>query len=55
MNLVPVTTFTIQGFRGAAPGPVEPAGAGIALAGLVGADATLRAPARVRAVAASWA
>ena len=45
MNLVPVTTFTIQAFRGATPGPVELMGAGITLAALVGANATLRAPA----------
>jgi drug/metabolite transporter (DMT)-like permease len=57
MNLVPVTTFTIQAFRGATPGPVELVGAGITLAALVGANATLRAPARTpaRAVAASRA
>jgi drug/metabolite transporter (DMT)-like permease len=45
MNLVPVTTFTIQAVRGAAPGPVELAGAAVTLAALVGANATLRAPA----------
>jgi drug/metabolite transporter (DMT)-like permease len=44
MNLVPVTTFTIQALRGATPGPVELAGASLTLAALVGANATLRAP-----------
>ena len=42
MNLVPVTTFTIQAFRGATPGPVELAGAAVTLAALVGANLTLR-------------
>ena len=51
MNLVPVTTFTIQAFRGATPGPVELVGAGITLAALVGANATLRAPVRTPAPA----
>src|SRR3954451_20585698 len=46
MNLVPVTTFTIQAFRGATPGPVELAGAAVTLAALIGANATLRVPAR---------
>jgi drug/metabolite transporter (DMT)-like permease len=49
MNLVPVTTFTIQASRGATPGPVELVGAGITLAALVGANATLRVPARTPA------
>jgi drug/metabolite transporter (DMT)-like permease len=49
MNLVPITTFTIQGLRGATPGPVELAGAGITLAALVAANATLRAPRRMSA------
>jgi drug/metabolite transporter (DMT)-like permease len=44
MNLVPVTTFTIQAVRGATPGPVELLGAAITLVALVGANATLRAP-----------
>jgi drug/metabolite transporter (DMT)-like permease len=44
MNLVPVTTFTIQAVRGATPGPVELLGAAVTLAALVGANATLRAP-----------
>jgi drug/metabolite transporter (DMT)-like permease len=48
MNLVPVTTFTIQAVRGATPGPVELAGAAVTLAALIGANATLRAPARER-------
>jgi len=43
MNLVPVTTFTIQALRGATPGPLELLGAGITLAALIGANATLRA------------
>jgi drug/metabolite transporter (DMT)-like permease len=42
MNLVPVTTFTIEAFRGATPGPVELVGAGVTLAALVGANLTLR-------------
>jgi drug/metabolite transporter (DMT)-like permease len=46
MNLVPVTTFTIEALRGAAPGPMELVGAGITLAALFGANATLRAPRR---------
>jgi drug/metabolite transporter (DMT)-like permease len=45
MNLVPVTTFTIQAVRGATPGPVELAGAAVTLAALVAANASLRAPA----------
>jgi drug/metabolite transporter (DMT)-like permease len=44
MNLVPVTTFTIQAVRGTTPGPVELAGAAITLAALIGANATLRVP-----------
>jgi drug/metabolite transporter (DMT)-like permease len=44
MNLVPVTTFTIQAVRGATPGPVELLGAAVTLAALVAANATLRAP-----------
>jgi drug/metabolite transporter (DMT)-like permease len=44
MNLVPVTTFTIQAVRGATLGPVELAGAAVTLAALVAANATLRAP-----------
>jgi drug/metabolite transporter (DMT)-like permease len=50
MNLVPVTTFTIQAMRGATPGPVELAGAAVTLAALIGANATLRAPAPAPAV-----
>ncbi|MCW2985617.1 MAG: family transporter, partial [Conexibacter sp.] len=42
MNLVPVTTFTIQAARGATPGPVELAGAAVTLVALVAANATLR-------------
>jgi drug/metabolite transporter (DMT)-like permease len=42
MNLVPVTTFTIQAARGATPGRVELLGAGITLAALIGANATGR-------------
>jgi drug/metabolite transporter (DMT)-like permease len=42
MNLVPVTTFTIEALRGATPGPVELAGAAVTLAALVGANASLR-------------
>lgn len=42
MNLVPVTTFTIEAARGTTPGPIELLGAGIAIAALVGANATLR-------------
>jgi drug/metabolite transporter (DMT)-like permease len=42
MNLVPVTTFTIEALRGATPGPVELAGAVVTLAALVGANASLR-------------
>jgi drug/metabolite transporter (DMT)-like permease len=45
MNLVPVTTFTIQAVRGTTPGPVELLGAAIAIGALVGANASLRAPA----------
>ena len=45
MNLVPVTTFTIEALRGATPGPVELAGALVTLTALVGANATLRLPA----------
>jgi drug/metabolite transporter (DMT)-like permease len=44
MNLVPITTFTIQAVRGATPGPVELVGAVITLAALIGANATMRAP-----------
>jgi drug/metabolite transporter (DMT)-like permease len=44
MNLVPITTFTIQAVRGATPGTVELAGAAVTLAALIGANATLRAP-----------
>jgi drug/metabolite transporter (DMT)-like permease len=44
MNLVPVTTFTIQALRGTTPGPVELLGAAITLAALIAANATLRAP-----------
>jgi drug/metabolite transporter (DMT)-like permease len=44
MNLVPVTTFTIQAVRGARPGTVELLGAAVTLAALVAANATLRAP-----------
>ena len=55
MNLVPVTTFTIQAFRGATPGPVELAGAAVTLAALVGANVTLRVPARMPATAVSRA
>jgi drug/metabolite transporter (DMT)-like permease len=51
MNLVPVTTFTIQAFRGTTPGPIELLGAGITLAALVGANLTLRAPAPAAAPA----
>jgi drug/metabolite transporter (DMT)-like permease len=46
MNLVPVTTFTIEALRGATPGPVELVGAGITLAALVGANASGRIAAR---------
>jgi drug/metabolite transporter (DMT)-like permease len=45
MNLVPVTTFTIQAVRGATPGPIELLGAAVTLAALVAANATLRTPA----------
>jgi drug/metabolite transporter (DMT)-like permease len=44
MNLVPVTTFTIQAVRGATPGPVELLGAAVTLTALIAANATLRAP-----------
>ena len=44
MNLVPVTTFTIQAVRGTTPGPVELLGAAIAIGALIGANASLRAP-----------
>jgi drug/metabolite transporter (DMT)-like permease len=44
MNLVPVTTFTIQAVRGATPGPLELLGAAVTLAALVAANATQRAP-----------
>ncbi|HWH96521.1 MAG TPA: DMT family transporter [Baekduia sp.] len=44
MNLVPVTTFTIQAVRGATPGPVELIGAAVTLGALIGANASLRAP-----------
>lgn len=44
MNLVPVTTFTIQAIRGATPGPVELVGAAVTLAALIAANATLRVP-----------
>jgi hypothetical protein len=44
MNLVPVTTFTIQAVRGTTPGPVELLGAAITLAALIAANATLRSP-----------
>jgi drug/metabolite transporter (DMT)-like permease len=45
MNLVPVTTFTIQAVRGATPGPIELIGAAVTLAALFAANASLRAPA----------
>ncbi|QEC49600.1 DMT family transporter [Baekduia soli] len=45
MNLVPVTTFTIEAFRGATPTVIELIGAAITLAALVGANATMRAAA----------
>jgi drug/metabolite transporter (DMT)-like permease len=45
MNLVPITTFAIEAIRGSTPGPVELVGAGVTLAALVGANATLRLPA----------
>jgi drug/metabolite transporter (DMT)-like permease len=45
MNLVPVTTFSIQAARGATPGPVELLGAAVTLAALIAANASLRAPA----------
>jgi drug/metabolite transporter (DMT)-like permease len=51
MNLVPITTFTIQAVRGATPGPVELLGAAVTLAALVGANATLRVPQRMGAAA----
>ncbi len=47
MNLVPVTTFTIQAVRGATPGPVELVGAAVTLTALVAANATSRGPAPV--------
>lgn len=53
MNLVPVTTFTIQALRGATPGPVELLGAGVTLAALVAANASLRAPVPAPAYAGS--
>ncbi|MBI5105561.1 MAG: DMT family transporter [Solirubrobacterales bacterium] len=46
MNLVPVTTFAIEAFRGAEPAPVELLGAGIAMAALVAANVAGRAPVR---------
>ena len=63
MNLVPVTTFTIEAIRGATPGPVELAGAGVTLAALVAANLTLRrrvqapvrAPGRLAAAASASA
>lgn len=42
MNLVPVTTFTIEALRGAQPRPVELAGATITLGALVAANASGR-------------
>jgi hypothetical protein len=44
MNLVPVTTFTIQALRGTTPGRLELLGAAITLAAPIAANATSRVP-----------
>lgn len=57
MNLLPVTTFTIEAVRGTSPGPMELLGGGIAIAALIGTNALLRVspavPAPALAVRAS--
>jgi drug/metabolite transporter (DMT)-like permease len=45
MNLVPVTTFTLEAVRGSTPGPFELAGAAITLAALLAANVAGRAAA----------
>lgn len=55
MNLVPVTTFTIEALRGSTPGPVELAGAAVTLAALIGANVFTRVPARASVPAAAAA
>lgn len=53
MNLVPVTTFVIEAFRGSTPSAIEVGGAALTLLALVGANATTRIAARAATAAPS--